>query len=51
MTHDMAITAFSPDDPAVVADDAAPGSLIVSARDFADLVDILGPGSNVLVRQ
>ncbi|MFM8414778.1 MAG: LysM peptidoglycan-binding domain-containing protein [Planctomycetota bacterium] len=39
------------DDPAVVADDAAPSSLIVSARDFAELVDILGPGSSVLVRQ
>lgn len=39
------------DDPAVVADDAAPGSLIVSARDFAELVDLLGPGSSVLVRQ
>jgi len=39
------------DDPAVVADDAAPTSLIVSARDFAELIDILGPGSSVLVRQ
>jgi hypothetical protein len=39
------------DDPAVVADDAAPGSLIVSVRDLAELIDILGPGSSVLVRQ
>jgi hypothetical protein len=39
------------DDPAVVPDDAAPTSLIVSARDFSELVDILGPGSSVLVRQ
>ena len=39
------------DDPAVVADDAAPASLIVSARDFDELLDILGPGSSVLVRQ
>lgn len=39
------------DDPAVMADDAAPSSLIISARDFAELVDILGPGSRVLVRQ
>jgi hypothetical protein len=39
------------DDPAVVADDAAPTSLVVSARDFAELIDILGPGSSVLIRQ
>jgi hypothetical protein len=39
------------DDPAVVADDAAPASLVVSVRDLAELLDILGPGSSVLVRQ
>jgi hypothetical protein len=39
------------DDPAVVADDAAPASLIVSVRDLTELLDILGPGSSVLVRQ
>jgi hypothetical protein len=39
------------DDPALVADDAAPTSLVVSARDLAELLDILGPGSSVLVRQ
>jgi hypothetical protein len=39
------------DDPAVVSEDAAPTSLTVSARDFAELADILGPGSSVLVRQ
>jgi hypothetical protein len=39
------------DDPAAVTDDAAPTSLTVSARDFAELADILGPGSSVLVRQ
>jgi hypothetical protein len=39
------------DDPAVVADDAAPGSLVVSVRDLTELLDILGPGSSVLVRQ
>lgn len=39
------------DDPAAVADGAAPTSLVVSARDFAELLDILGAGSSVLVRQ
>ena len=39
------------DDPALVPDDAAPASLILSARDLAELTDILGPGSSVLVRQ
>jgi hypothetical protein len=39
------------DDPAAAAD-ATPGtSLVVSVRDFGELVDILGPGSRVLVRQ
>ena len=39
------------DDPAVVAEDAAPASLVVSIRDLNDLLDILGPGSRVLIRQ
>jgi len=39
------------DDPALVPDDAAPASLVVSARDLMELLDILGPGSSVLVRQ
>jgi hypothetical protein len=39
------------DDPAGAADDAAPASLVVSARDLDDLLDILGPGSSILVRQ
>lgn len=39
------------DDPAAAAD-ATPGtSLVVSVRDFGELVHILGPGSRVLVRQ
>lgn len=39
------------DDPAAAAD-ATPGtSIVVSVRDFGELVDILGPGSRVLVRQ
>jgi len=38
------------EDPAGMSD-AAPSSLIVSARDLDDLLDILGPGSRVLVRQ
>ncbi|MFM7244788.1 MAG: LysM peptidoglycan-binding domain-containing protein [Planctomycetaceae bacterium] len=35
-----------------MASDASPASsLVVSVRDFADLLDILGPGSKVLIRQ
>jgi len=36
---------------AAVTDDDAPASLVMSARDLAELCDILGPGSSVLVRQ
>lgn len=39
------------DDPAVVSDNVPPSSLIVSVRDLDELLDILGPGSRVLVRQ
>lgn len=39
------------DDPAAAADAAPPTSLIVSVRDLAELIDILGPGSRILVRQ
>ena len=39
------------DDPAVVTEDTAPASLVVSARDLGELIDILGPGSRVLIRQ
>ncbi|MFM1997733.1 MAG: hypothetical protein RLZZ111_2120 [Planctomycetota bacterium] len=39
-------------DPATVSDDAVPStSLVVSERDLADLADILGQGSTVLLRQ
>jgi hypothetical protein len=39
-------------DPATVSDDAIPAtSLIVAERDLEELVDMLGPGSQVLVRQ
>lgn len=39
-------------DPATLAEDAIPGtSLIVADRDLAELADILGQGSQVLVRQ
>jgi len=39
-------------DPATVSDDTVPGtSLIVAERDLAELADILGQGSRVLVRQ
>jgi len=39
------------DDPSVVTDNVPPSSLIVSVRDLDELIDILGPGSRVLVRQ
>ena len=39
------------DDPLAMSDEAPEASLIVSARDLAELIDILGPGSSVLIRQ
>jgi LysM repeat protein len=39
------------DDPSVVTDNVPPSSLVVSGRDLGELIDILGPGSRVLVRQ
>lgn len=41
----------SADDPLAVSDAAPEGSLVVSGRDLGELSDILGPGSNVLIRQ
>jgi hypothetical protein len=39
-------------DPAVIGEEAVPpGTLVVAARDLDELVDILGRGSRVLVRQ
>jgi hypothetical protein len=39
------------DDPAAVADASPSSSLVVSPRDLAELIDILGPGSRILIRQ
>jgi len=39
------------DDPAAVSDDVPSTSLVVSVRDLAELLDILTPGSKVLIRQ
>jgi hypothetical protein len=39
------------DDPGVVSDNVPPSSLVLSVRDLDELLDILGPGSRVLVRQ
>ena len=39
------------DDPGAVADASPSSSLVVSPRDLAELIDILGPGSRLLVRQ
>jgi hypothetical protein len=39
------------DDPLAVSDQAPEATLVVSARDLAELIDILGPGSSVLIRQ
>jgi hypothetical protein len=41
----------SADDPAAMSDSAPDGVLIVAPRDLDDLVDILGEGSRVLIRQ
>jgi LysM repeat protein len=48
---DAGVVIEGADDPALVADDAAPASLVVSNRDLDELLDILGPGSSVLLRQ
>ena len=45
------LTIEAVDDPAAVIEHAPQSSLVVSARDLAELIDILGPGSRVLVRQ
>lgn len=39
------------EDPGLIVDSAPQSSLVVSARDLEELIDILGPGSHVLVRQ
>jgi len=39
------------DDPGMASDSSPATSLVVSVRDFAELLDILGPGSSVLIRQ
>jgi len=41
----------SAEDTGLVSDASPATSLVVSVRDFSDLVDILGPGSRVLIRQ
>ena len=45
------LTIEAAEDPAVVADSAPQASLIVSPRDLEELIDILGPGSHVMIRQ
>jgi hypothetical protein len=39
------------EDPSLVSDGASASSVIVSLRDLEDIADILGPGSQVLVRK
>ena len=39
------------EDPGLVADAAPTGSLLVASRDLDEIIDILGPGSQVLVRK
>jgi len=39
------------DDPGLLADGGPSSSLVVSVRDLNDVIDILGPGSRVLIRQ
>jgi hypothetical protein len=45
------LTIEAVEDPATVSDAVPPSSLVVSTRDLDELLDILGPGSRVLVRQ
>jgi hypothetical protein len=39
------------EDPGVASESVPATSLVLSVRDFAELIDLLGPGSKVLVRQ
>ncbi len=39
------------EDPGMASDASPATSLVVSVRDLAELIDILGPGSKVLIRQ
>jgi len=39
------------EDPGVASESSPATSLVVSVRDLAELIDLLGPGSKVLVRQ
>ena len=39
------------EDPSLIADSASPSSIVVSLRDLQDIADILGAGSQVLVRR
>jgi len=39
------------EDPGIASDTSPATSLVVSVRDLAELLDILGPGSSVLIRQ
>ena len=39
------------EDPGMASDSSPATSLVVSVRDLAELLDILGPGSKVLIRQ
>lgn len=39
------------EDPGMASDTSPATSLVVSVRDLAELIDILGPGSKVLIRQ
>jgi hypothetical protein len=45
------LTIEAVDDPNALGDAAPSSSLVISARDLRELVDILGPGSHVLVRR
>lgn len=39
------------EDPGIASEASPPTSLVVSVRDLAELLDMLGPGSKVLIRQ
>jgi hypothetical protein len=51
ITLDGGLVIEAADDPSVAADATPASSLVVSVRDLGELIDILGPGSRILVRQ
>jgi len=45
------MTVEAVNDPTALSDSVPTSSLVISARDLDEIIDILGPGSHVLIRQ